>query len=90
MCWVWVCGFFCSNLSVEDAIEVLGKVLYTKWGECGRSSAEFLRQIDKQGLKKSLLSRRESVKKFLVVSECVCARMHALHTGYHSAFDCQA
>jgi hypothetical protein len=66
------------------------KVSYTKWGECGRSSVEFLRQIDKQGLKKSLLARRESVKKFLVVSECVCARMHALHTGYHSAFDCQA
>jgi len=70
----------------------LEKVSYTKWGECERSSGEFLQQVDKQGLKKSLLARRESVKKFLVVSECVCVcvRMHALHTGYHSAFDCQA
>jgi hypothetical protein len=50
----------------------LEEVSYTKWGECGRSSVEFLRQIDKKGLKKSLLARRESVKKFLVVSECVC------------------
>jgi len=29
---VWVCGFFCSNVSVEDAIEVLAKSLVHKVG----------------------------------------------------------
>jgi hypothetical protein len=29
---VWVWGFFCSNVSVEDAIEVLGRSLVHKVG----------------------------------------------------------
>ncbi len=29
---VWVCGVFCSNVSVEDAIEVLAKSLVHKVG----------------------------------------------------------
>jgi hypothetical protein len=84
-------GFFCSNVSVEDAIEVLAKSLVHKVGWMWEELCGIFATNRQKGFKEEFTSEaRECQEVFSSEWVCVRVRMHALHTGYHSAFDCQA